>query len=59
MQLVLLVVFVTLVVVVCFAPSGSSVRLLTRAVGDWTSRSVGDRRVHGVVFPDGKVPLAR
>lgn len=49
----------TLVVVGRFAPFGSSVRLLTRAVGDWTSRSGGDRRVPGVVFPDGKVPLAR
>ena len=49
----------TLVVVGRFAPFGSSVRLLTRAVGDWTLRSGGDRRVHGVVFPDGKVPLAR
>ena len=49
----------TLVVVGRFAPFGSSVRLLTRAVGGWALRSGGDRRVQGVVFPDGKVPLAR
>ena len=59
MQLVLLVVFATLVMVVCFVTYGSSVRQLTRAVGDWTLRSCGDRRVQGVVFPGGKMPLVR
>jgi hypothetical protein len=59
MQLVLLVVFATFVMVVCFAPCGSPVRLLTRAVGDWVLRSRGDRRVQGVFFPGGKMPLVR